>query len=88
MLCQKMDTVNLKAAIIYIFYNNMTMCDVRGVAGSDEPAENYQPSLQLALALWSFIVRLSSLFSCQACNFTVFVIVLFMATNSFLEKKL
>lgn len=46
-------------AIINIFFNNINVlndCNVRGVACSDEPAENYHQSLQLFSALQSFII--------------------------------
>lgn len=37
----------------------------------DEPSENYQLNLQLASALWSFMVSFSSLLSCAFHNFAV-----------------
>lgn len=44
-----------------------TQCDnVKEVARSDEPKENYHLNLKRRSALWSFKVSVSSLFSCLA----------------------
>lgn len=71
---------SFKATIIDILYNNNvlngdveTMCNVKGVSGSDEQTENYHLNPQLCLALRSFIVCSSLFFGCPAHNFTVLV---------------
>ena len=46
----------------------MAASNVRGDARSDEPTENYHPTLQFPSALWSFIASFSSLFSCPAAT--------------------
>lgn len=51
----------------------MTMCNVQGVARSDEPTENYQPTLLFTSALQSALVALSLLFWFYDPNFTVSV---------------
>ncbi len=54
-----------KAALINIFVltiDQMTLCNVKGVPGSDEPTENYHPTLQFPSALRSILASFSSLF--------------------------
>lgn len=46
---------------------------MKEVSCSYEPTEDYDPNLQLHLALQSFIVSVSSLLSCPVCKFTVLV---------------
>lgn len=40
----------------------MIMCNVKGVACSDESTKNYYLAMQLLLAVWSFFACFSSLF--------------------------
>ncbi len=47
--------------------------NVKEVVRSDEPTENDQLHLQFRLALQSFIVTFSSLFSCPVSKFTVLI---------------
>lgn len=49
------------------------MCNVSGVARSNEPAEKYHPTLQLPSALQIILGPFSSLFWLYSPNFTVLV---------------
>ncbi len=53
--------------------DQMTMCNVRGVAYSDEPTENYHPILQFPSTLQSFIA-----------SFKLIVLVFWLATLTLL----
>ncbi len=65
----------------------MTMCNVRSIAPSHEPPENYQLNLQLPLALQSFIVSFSSLLICLASTL-LFWFSLTALILLFLEKRM
>ncbi len=66
--CRKSQTIPrpiLKAAIINIFIlvvDQMTICNVKVVNDSDEPTENYYPTLKFPSAVRSILLSLSSLF--------------------------
>ncbi len=51
----------------------MTFYNVKGVTYSEEPTENYHPTLRISSALLSLLASFSSLFWFCDCNVTVLI---------------
>lgn len=68
----------------------MIMCNVKGVTCSDQPKEDFFPTLQLPSTIWSILASFSSLFwfySAQLYCFVSLSLLIYLVSIKWLTGK-